>query len=369
MFNLIEKLKKVKEFRQDKGRRHPLWLVLTVVILGLMSGNVGYRQIGYFVKANRENLIKYLNIATDRLPSYSTIRRVMMGVDWANLIEIFNEWASENYSEKTKRDWLAVDGKSLRSTVTNFGDEQQNFVAIVSLFSHSTGWVVRLGRFENKKESEIGQARDMVKDCALTNKVFTGDALHCNEATVREIIDSKNHYLIAVKKNQHKLYEKVESLAEIAEPKSINITNDISHGRKITRQVSVYTPQTLLHKKWEHLQSFIKVERSGSRGKKAYQETMYYVSSIKQDAQIFAEKIRGHWQIENRLHWVKDVIFNEDRERITEPQAATNFSTLITIVLNLFRILGFWSITEGQRWLAHRWYKLFVLAEFSGVTN
>lgn len=209
----------------------------------------------------------------------------------------------------------------------------------------------------------------MVKDCALKDKVFTGDALHCNEATARGIIESKNHYLIALKKNQPKLYEQVEYLAKIAEPSSINITNDRSHGRNVTRQVSVYIPQTLLHEKWGHLQSFIKVERGGSRGKKAYQETMYYVSSIRQDARTFSEKIRGHWQIENRLHWVKDVIFQEDRERITEPQAATNFSTLLTIVLNLFRILGFWSITEGKRWLAHRWQKLFALAEFLSVTN
>jgi predicted transposase YbfD/YdcC len=82
-----------------------------------------------------------------------------------------------------------------------------------------------------------------------------------------------------------------------------------------------------------------------------------------ENAQNFAEKIRGHWKIENQLHWVKDVIFKEDTLPITDFQAVSNLSILQTIALNLFRNLGFLSITEGQRWLNHRWFKLWDLLE------
>ncbi len=94
----------------------------------------------------------------------------------------------------------------------------------------------------------------------------------------------------------------------------------------------------------------------------SYEETAYYISSLTESAQVFAKIIRGHWKIENQLHWVKDVIFEEDKSEISDFQAASNWSILTTIGLNLFRGLGFLSITEGQRWLAERWEKLIVLS-------
>ncbi|WP_149988891.1 ISAs1 family transposase, partial [Microcystis aeruginosa] len=112
----------------------------------------------------------------------------------------------------------------------------------------------------------------------------------------------------------------------------------------------------------ENLRRIIKVERRGSRGDKTYEETAYYISSLTESAQVFSKIIRGHWKIENQLHWVKDVIFEEDKSQISDFQASSNWSILTTIGLNLFRGLGFLSITEGQRWLAERWEKLIVLS-------
>ncbi len=96
MLSLIEKLKQVKDFRKDKGKRHPLWIVLVVIILGTMLGYSGYRELGEFAKNNRHRLSKEFNISPERVPSYSTIRRVMMGVEWQSLLKVFNEWALED---------------------------------------------------------------------------------------------------------------------------------------------------------------------------------------------------------------------------------------------------------------------------------
>ena len=90
MLSLIEKLKQVKDFRKDKGKRHPLWIVLVVIILGTMLGYSGYRELGEFAKNNRHRLSQQFNIIPERVPSYSTIRRVMMGVEWQSLLKIAN---------------------------------------------------------------------------------------------------------------------------------------------------------------------------------------------------------------------------------------------------------------------------------------
>ena len=99
------------------------------------------------------------------------------------------------------------------------------------------------------------------------------------------------------------------------------------------------------------------------RGAKPYEQIAYYLSSRQENAQVFMNKIRGHWRIENQLHWVKDVIFQEDSSRICKFRPATNLSVLKTIAMNLFRFLGFLSVTEGQRWLGDRLWSLSVLWE------
>lgn len=327
MIKLREFLKKVKDFRQDSGKRYSLWLVLFLVVLAMMQGNVSYRAIGDFIKYNSNNLRKSLKIEAKRLPSYSTIRRVIRGVDCQELIKIFNEWALLKYGNPQELDWLAIDGKSLRSTVVNYDNKQQNFVMIVSTFSQTTGLVVNREKFENKQDSETRIVQEILKKSQVKGKIFSFDALHCNQKTAQLIRESENEYLLALKKNQMSLYKQVEALTKIEKPLSKNISNDSSHGRKIKRKVSVFANQNIQHKCWPHLKSYIQVERSGNRGEKDYQETAYYLSSTLKDAEIFAEIIRGHWKIENQLHLLKDVIFQEDNMPINEFQAATNFST------------------------------------------
>ncbi len=150
--SLIEKLKKVKDYRKAQGKRHPLWLVLLIVILGLMQRNLGYRELENFAKINQKELNEVFKIKREELPSYSTIRRVVEGVDGSNLIEMFNEWAASHYPHQEELDWLAVDGKSLRSTVKDAGEKSQNFVMIVSLFSQRTGCILNLKKLEKKKD-------------------------------------------------------------------------------------------------------------------------------------------------------------------------------------------------------------------------
>jgi hypothetical protein len=99
-----------------------------------MQSYIGYRPIGDFAKYNQAFLIKCFNLPGKKISSYSTIRRVLMGLDWSELVAIFNEWAKEEYQNKEGLEWIAVDGKSLRNTVINHDEATQNFLMFASFF-------------------------------------------------------------------------------------------------------------------------------------------------------------------------------------------------------------------------------------------
>lgn len=178
--NLIEQLRQVKDFRTKDGQRHKLWLVLLFVIMGTMSGYVGYRAWGDFVKRHRYVLIEKFGIEKHGVPSYSTIRRILMGVNFDNLGKTFNQWA-ENYVHVDTSEWFGIDGKSIKGTVQDYKSEFQNFVSVVSVFAHNRGLVLGLDKFENKKGSEINTVQNLIAALDIEGAVFSLDALHCQK--------------------------------------------------------------------------------------------------------------------------------------------------------------------------------------------
>jgi predicted transposase YbfD/YdcC len=130
-------------------------------------------------------------------------------------------------------------------------------------------------------------------------------------------------------------------------------------NRVTRRSVSVLDQIPLLDPQWVGIQRIIRVERKGTRAQKPYHEIMFYISSLRLDAAGFASLIRRHWHIENRLHWVKDAVLKEDETPVCDGNAPINFAIARTLCLNLFRMNGFDSITQGLRLLAHDVRKLF----------
>jgi predicted transposase YbfD/YdcC len=177
--------------------------------------------------------------------------------------------------------------------------------------------------------------------------------------TVQQIVDSGNDYLIAVKGNQPNLYQELNTQFEQAVEIKTDIQTDSSHGRQVQRSVSVLTPTAGIDPVWVGVQRIIKVERTGLRQRKPFEEKVFYISSLTENAAEFAHRIRAHWQVENRLHWVKDVVLKEDESPLCGGYALINFGILRTIAMNVFRTEGFPSITQGIRFLAHDIHRLF----------
>lgn len=165
--------------------------------------------------------------------------------------------------------------------------------------------------------------------------------------------------MIPVKGNQQTWLRQLETQFEQLPPLSVDQQSERTYDRVTQRTVSVLDQIPAIDPQWVGIQRIVRVERTGTRAGQPYRETMFYISSLTLDAVGFAQQIRAHWHIENRLHWVKDVVLKEDESPLCDGNAPVNFGIVRTFCLNLFRLNGFDSITRGLRFLAHDVQKLF----------
>ena len=181
--------------------------------------------------------------------------------------------------------------------------------------------------------------------------------------TTKLLIEGGNDYVITVKGNQPRLLGQLKTIAETQKPCERFVDIEKTRGRITCRIVKVFTAPKDIVLDWEGVQSLIQLERIGIRSGKKYLQTNYYISSLLTSAAKFAGRIRQHWEIENRLHWVKDVVFGEDAALFNNYNAATNWSIIRNIAINLARLGGYDSLTKAERFLAHDIDKLFLLLE------
>lgn len=177
---IIEHLATVPDFRRKEGRRYPLWVVLTMIIMAIMSGRYAYREIARFIQANQQDLQKYLNLGRHVCPSHVTIREILQRLDFSALNAAFARWMSE-YAPLKQHDWIALDGKCLGSTITDYDNCYQAFVTMVSAFALRQGVVIRVEKYNNAHKSEIAAVQELILALGLKDVIFTIDALHCQK--------------------------------------------------------------------------------------------------------------------------------------------------------------------------------------------
>ena len=171
--------------------------------------------------------------------------------------------------------------------------------------------------------------------------------------TVQQLVDQGNHYLVTVKGNQGNLKKQLEQVQTAQTPKTQATELDRSHGRWVERCTRVYEAPTAVCEAWPQAKSMIVVERYGQREGYFFNKISYYLSNRDLAAKAAALVVREHRDIENGLHWVRDVVLGEDASLITQRTPATNWSLIRSIVLNLFRAAGHASLTRAIRMLGH----------------
>ena len=198
---LMQELKSLEDNRRKQGQRHSIEVSLMIVIMATMSGFVGYRAIGDFINRYKKELLEYLKPKKDRLPSFPTVRRILMSVDTDEFRKIFDKWAM-GYLELKDSEWISIDGKAIKGSKHN--NEDKKLAHLVSFFRSDSKEVI-IAKKTFTKSNEIPLVQDMLREFPLKNLVFTIDAMHCQSETLKIIKDSENDYVVQVKKNQKKI--------------------------------------------------------------------------------------------------------------------------------------------------------------------
>lgn len=217
--NLWIWLGQLKDFRRAQGRRHPLQIVLLIIIMAIMGGAKSERALARFAKNNKKSLVRHLKIERNEVPSRTAMQTIIQHLNFEELQNGFQHWASSRVNLK-KKDFVSIDGKALRGTVHNGCDALQSFINLVSAFAQERKQVLATKSIHNKKESEIPTAREIIALLDLEGVTFTLDALHAQTETLQSIVKSKNHYIVGVKKNQKGLWKNIQEVKK--SPPSLN---------------------------------------------------------------------------------------------------------------------------------------------------
>jgi hypothetical protein len=177
---LVQQLQGIHDCRANRGKRYPLWVMLLLSVLGVMSGAQGYQALEDFGIRHYQTLCETLQLSLKRMPSDTTLRRMFRQVRFEQLTDQFNRWAMDEFRPKAG-EWVAVDGKSLKGTVAGGWESFQNFVSVVSLYSQQQRTVVAQRSHQNKLESEIQVVQQLLEQLELTQVVVSMDALHAQK--------------------------------------------------------------------------------------------------------------------------------------------------------------------------------------------
>lgn len=335
---IVEHFKKIPDPRIDRQKRHELIDVIVITIFAVICGCESWEEIELFGKIRKKWLKRFLELPHG-IPSHDTFRRVFCLIWPDEFQKCFVSWVQE-VCEEFKGEIINVDGKTLRRSHNRRWNKSA--VHMVSAWASQNRMV--LGQVATlEKSNEITAIPELLRMLEIKGCIVTIDAMGCQKEIAKEIkVEKKADYVLAVKGNQETLYKEItEFFQKREEHKNISFYETIerNRGRKeIRRYYSSDDINGLTMKDdWEGLKTVIMVDSERHEDDKVAREQRYYISSLKNKAKVFANAIRGHWGVENSLHWVLDVTFREDESRKRTGYSAENFSTVRRIALNLLR--------------------------------
>ena len=334
--------------RRDNAR-HSFIDILTIALFAVVCGADGWVAVVAYAKAKEPWLKTFLTLESG-LPSHDTFGRVFAKLNPDAFEECFRNWIKalvDLSAGALSGKAVAIDGKSIRRSFLSAFDKS-GMAHMVSAFVQENKISFAQIKTDGKGK-ELDAIEQLLKLLDLQKSIVTIDALACNIHIATLIREAKADYLLQLKDNQPTLLAKVATLfneAILEEFKGFKSaharTLDGDHGRIETRQVHVLWDVRHLGKlarEWPGLKSVVLVESTREVNAKISVERHYFISSLNQryKPETFLKHIRGHWGIENSLHWNLDVSFSEDDRRIRKGHAAENFSRLCRIALTLLK--------------------------------
>ncbi|WP_293084562.1 ISAs1 family transposase [Moorena sp. SIO4A1] len=322
---------------------HNLVGIVTIAILAVIAGADGFVAIETYGKAKQQWLETFLDLPHG-IPSHDTFGRVFGLLDPQQLEASFLSWVG-SITESLNIELIHIDGKTAKGSY----DRNNDLKALhsVSAWSSEHGLVLAQQKVESKS-NEITAVPLLLKLLNLKGAVVTLDAMGTQTNIARQIKEAGGDYVLALKGNQGKLSQQVEQWFSMAEDQnwqgielSYHQTVEAGHHRLETRQVWAVPVSQLppLHRQtqWQGLTSVVMVKRRRQLWNKTTTQTQFYLSALEPDGQQHNQVIRSHWGVENGLHWVLDVTFNEDASRVRQGYAAENLGLLRRLSVNLLK--------------------------------
>jgi predicted transposase YbfD/YdcC len=341
---LITAFARIEDPRCDWKVEHKLIDILVIAVCAVIAQAESFEDIALYGRCKRDWLQRFLELPGG-IPSHDTFRRVLMLVDPARFERCFRDWIQAVFRPEPEGSrQIAIDGKTVRRSFDR--QNGRSPLHLVSAFAVEHGLVLAQ-RAVGTKWGELTALPELLDSLDLRGCLVSLDALACRPDVAGQITTRGGDYLLALKGNQKKAHAAVKdwfgayAFTRDAPLRPCFDAFDESHARLVRRRVFACTelePFAALQP-WPGLATVLAVEtiRSLNGSGKITAEIRYYLSSSKLPPERLALAIRDHWSIENGLHWVLDVGFNEDISRVRERTAAQNLALLRRIALNLAR--------------------------------
>lgn len=343
---IVECFEGLPDPRMDRTRRHKLTDILVMGLCSQLTGGESFTDMEEFARVRVDWFKTFLELPNG-VPSHDTFNRVFSAIDPHAFLECFSRWV-EGICPNLSGQVVAIDGKALRRAL----NEGESIPYIVSAWATDAGLV--LGQVKvNEKSNEITAVPELLRILKLEGAIVTLDAMGCQKEIAADIVEKRADYVLALKGNHANVHEEVKAFfedavapcatecADTAEKDKMDFRQTIEkgHGRVETRR---YWQSTDIHwfqdkPLWKGLRTIGMVESIRTIKGKSTIERRYYLSSLPLNAARFANAVRGHWGVENALHWSLDVTFREDDNRARTRNAAQNLASLRRIVINLIK--------------------------------
>jgi len=316
--------------------------ILVISICGFICGIDNWVELEEFGEIKKEWFEEFLELPNG-IPSHDTFGRFYAALDPEEFSRCFTRWV-ESIAEVTEGEVVAVDGKTLRRSFDRASKKAA--IHMVSAWASKAGLV--LGQVKTDEDSnEITAIPKLLEILRLEGCIVTIDAIGAQKEVVKAIVEKGADYVISLKKNQPTMHAKtVEFFAEAREerfetvPHAYTETIEKEHGRLETRRYWTTSRMDWCRERteWAGLTSVGMVEATREVDGVSSTEVRYFLSSLAGgDAEKFARAVRSHWSVENNLHWVLDVAFDEDRSRVRKDNAPENMAMLRHVALNLLK--------------------------------
>ena len=355
--SLLEILGSVPDPRSEKNRIYALDEVLFLCVCAVLSGAEGWSAIAQFGQAKLDWFRRFLPYENG-IPNEDSIAWIIGRLNVKAFQTCFIEWV-QGIATRTKGEIVAIDGKTARRS--HHRSQGKNPLHVVSAWACQQRLSLAQVATE-EKSNEITAIPELLDLLDIKGALITIDAMGCQRDIAKKIVAKQGDYVLALKGNQGRLHEAVVDYFQTAQANNfvnVNVlqkqTLDSGHGRVETRTHYLVTDLSTLPSvsDWSGLRSigWVEAKREEKASGKMSIEHRYYINSI-MDIDVFAEATRSHWGVENRLHWVLDMVFREDESRIRQGDTPAIFNQFRQFANNLLRKMNSTLSIKARRFQA-----------------